>query len=175
VQFEVIPSRVEENAASSLTIRELTICNATRKALDIGRRHPRAVVLGADTLVALDGQVIGKPADMADARRILRRLSGRTHQVCTAVFLCCSARRLTNSFTVVSQVEFRSLTSDQIDAYLAKIDSFDKAGAYAAQGHGTDIIRQIHGSYTNVVGLPMSETLDALRSFGIAPRATVRS
>jgi septum formation protein len=172
VQFRVVPARAVESSSSSLTIRELTTCNATRKAVEVARRFPQQVVLGADTLVALEGQVIGKPADMADAHRILQRLSGRTHQVCTAVFICRAAAGLTSSFTVTSQVQFHSLSDGQIASYLAKIEPLDKAGAYAAQGHGSEIIQQIHGSYTNVVGLPMSETLEALRGFGITPRAT---
>ena len=152
-------------------MREITTWNATRKGMEVARRLPDAVVLGADTLVSLDGQVIGKPTDLADAKRILRRLSGRTHQVCTAVFICSVAGFRTSSFCVVSRVQFRALGEGEIDAYLAKINPLDKAGAYAAQGHGSEIIRQIRGSYTNVVGLPMGETLEALRLFGITPRA----
>jgi septum formation protein len=127
------------------------------------------VVLAADTLVALDGRVIGKPADMPDALAILRRLSGREHQVCTAAFISHAEKRLTHSFYVISHVQFRALDDAEIASYLAKINPLDKAGAYAAQGHGRDIIERIRGSYTNVVGLPMDETLAALRGCGIAP------
>ncbi len=169
IRFKVIPPRAEESSSSSFTIRELTTCNATRKALEVARRFPEAVVLGADTLVALDGRVIGKPADLAEAKRILQRLSGQTHEVCTAVFLCSLAQRRQHSFHVTSQVQFRSLGAQEIAAYLAKIDPLDKAGAYAAQGHGSEIMEEIRGSYTNVVGLPMDETLTALRDFGIGP------
>jgi len=172
LRFDVVTPEVEEIVSEALTIRELTTCNATRKAAAVARRLPAAVVVGADTLVALDGRVIGKPADLREATRILKRLSSRTHQVCTAVFICSAARRQASSFCVVSQVQFRALDDAAIDAYLAKIEPLDKAGAYAAQGHGSEIIQQIHGSYTNVVGLPMSETLEALRGFRIIPRAT---
>jgi septum formation protein len=126
-------------------------------------------VLGADTLVALEGEPIGKPRNLKEAAKILRRLSGREHEVCTAV--CVVAGRRMMNFQLTSRVRFHSLTSEQIDAYLEKIDPLDKAGAYAAQGHGGEIIRGIRGSYTNVVGLPMGETLRALATFGLRPAA----
>ena len=168
VEFKVVSSDAPESVSTALSIRELTTLNATRKALAVARRHRGAVVLAADTLVALDGRVIGKPADMADAAAILRRLRGREHQVCTCVFICRAPGEM-HSFCVTSHVQFRPLTETQISAYLAKINPLDKAGAYAAQGHGRDIIQRIRGSYTNVVGLPMDETLTALRRFGIEP------
>jgi len=154
-----------------LTIRELTAGNAARKAMAVARLHSETVVLGADTLVALDGVLIGKPANLKHAFRILQRLSGREHTVCTGVFICSLSRREKLSFQVVSQVRFRMLEATEIHAYLAEIDPLDKAGAYAAQGQGAKIIAQIRGSYTNVVGLPMGETLRALRQFGIQPEA----
>ncbi len=169
VGFEVVSPDAPESESTALSIRELTTLNATRKARAVAQREPDAVVLAADTLVALDGRVIGKPADLNDAIAILRRLSGREHQVCTSVFVCRAAARKTKSFHVLSHVQFRSLNDAEIASYLAKINPLDKAGAYAAQGHGREIIARIRGSYTNVVGLPMDETLAALREFGIEP------
>jgi septum formation protein len=160
---------VAELSVASFTIRELTICNATRKALAIARSRPDAVVLGADTLVALDGEVIGKPVDLAHAKDILRRLSGRAHEVRTAVFICHLARGQAHSFQEVSRVHFRKLDRSAISKYLAKINPLDKAGAYAAQGHGTEIIERIEGSSSNVIGLPMEKTRCVLRLFGIKP------
>ena len=168
-RFEVVSPGVPETASPALTIRELTTCNATRKAMEVARARPDAVVLGADTLVALKGHVIGKPASLRQAATMLRRLSGREHQVCTAVFICSGGGRRASSFCVVSQVQFRVLNDAEIAAYHAKIDPLDKAGAYAAQGHGGEIISGIRGSYTNVVGLPMGETLAELRRFGVTP------
>jgi septum formation protein len=168
-EFELVEPSVTELSVASLTIRELTICNATRKALAIARNCHDAVVLGADTLVALDGEVIGKPRDLAHAKEILRRLSGRSHEVRTAVFICHLARGQSRSFQEVSRVHFRELDRGAISKYLAKIDPLDKAGAYAAQGHGTEIIARIEGSYSNVVGLPMEQTTRVLRLFGITP------
>jgi septum formation protein len=174
IDFEVFAPHVPENESRALSIAELTTFNAARKAIAVARQRPDAVVLGADTLVALDGEVIGKPADIEDAVRILRRLSGREHQVCTAVCVCAPARVRTTNFRVISHVQVRTLSDAQIYAYFAKIDPLDKAGAYAAQGHGAEIIRGVRGSYTNVVGLPIEETLSALRVFGIGPAPTTR-
>jgi septum formation protein len=169
LQFEVVPAGVAESDNSSLTIQELTALNASRKARAVARKFRDAVVLGADTLVALDGGIIGKPANMREAFKILHRLSAREHQVCTSVFICAAQQRAQISFYTISHVRFKLLNDDEIHAYLAKIDPLDKAGAYAAQASGSDVIGRIRGSYTNVVGLPMGETLRALRPFGIKP------
>ena len=168
-EFEVVSPPGEEVAHTWFTIRELTICNATRKALRVAETLPEAVVLAADTLVTIDGQVLGKPADIEDAVRILRQLSGRIHEVWTAVFIRHTARGKTRSFHEISRVHFRELSERAIRDYLAKVNPLDKAGAYAAQGHGTEIIERIEGSYSNVVGLPMEETTRALRDFEITP------
>lgn len=167
--FEVVAPSVQELAHDWLTIRELTICNAARKAVAAVKLGGDAVVLAADTLVAIDGEVIGKPADIEDAVAILRRLSGRAHEVWTGVRIVDSARRRMKSFGEISRVQFRKLDERAIRNYLAKIDPLDKAGAYAAQGHGTEIIERIDGSYSNVVGLPMEKTGRALRAFGVTP------
>lgn len=167
LQFEVIVPKVAETSGPALTIRELTTWNAMRKALDVARQRPGAAVLGADTLVALDDRIIGKPGDLSEARAILGHLSGRVHEVCTAVFICSQGRAQTRSFYVFSRVKFRELNEREITRYLAKVNPLDKAGAYAAQGHGAEIIQEIRGSYSNVVGLPMEETLRVLREFGL--------
>lgn len=166
-EFEIARPQGAESESTELSMRELTTLNATRKAFEIARAFPTAVVLGADTLVSLQGVVIGKPVDFADAIRIIQRLRGQTHQVCTSVFICARAAGKTKSFFVVSHVTFRALDDPAIVRYLERIDPLDKAGAYAAQGNGAEIIESIRGSYTNVVGLPMEETIRALREFGI--------
>ena len=165
--FEVVSPQVEEVSSGWLTIRELTVCNATRKAWSTAKSLPHAVVLGADTLVTIDDEVLGKPEDLEDAARILRLLSGRSHQVWTAVSLCHLARGKSRSFCVVSRVKFRPLTDHEIKNYFAKVNPLDKAGAYAAQGHGQVIIERIDGSFSNVVGLPMEITARQLGAFGI--------
>ena len=168
-EFEIISPPDDEVSHDCLTIRELTIWNATRKALRIAKTLPEAVVLAADTLVTIDGRVLGKPVDIEDAVKILRLLSGRIHEVWTAVCISHRARARSHSFQEISRVHFRELGEPAIRDYLAKVNPLDKAGAYAAQGHGTEIIERIEGSYSNVVGLPMEETTRALRDFGVTP------
>ena len=171
-EFESLSPRVAEKFDLDLTLRELTAWNAIRKGISIARAHPHKVVLAADTLIALNDDIIGKPADFSEAAQILRRLSGRTHEVCSAVFICHFAAGRTAAFHEISRVRFRRLSSALIDNYLAKVHPLDKAGAYAAQGHGAEIIAKINGSYTNVVGLPMEQTVVALAEFGIQPKST---
>lgn len=171
-EFEVVAPPVEEASHPWLTVRELTVCNARRKASLVAENMPGAVVLGADTLVSIDDQVLGKPANLKEATQILRRLSGRSHAVWTGVCLCHLALGKSQTFCAVSRVEFRDLTDRAIQDYFEKVNPLDKAGAYAAQGHGKQIIKRIKGSYSNVVGLPMERTLPALAAFGITPAAT---
>lgn len=168
-EFESVSPRVRERFDVDLTLSELTLCNAIRKGISIARKCPDKVVLAADTLVALEGKVIGKPSDLADARKILGRLSGRAHQVCSAVFVCHLAGARSTSFSEISRVRFHRLSPSKIDNYFSKVNPLDKAGAYAAQGHGAEIIAGIEGSFTNVVGLPIEQTVRVLREFGIVP------
>jgi septum formation protein len=169
-ELEVVAPAVFEISNRALTLREITLCNATRKGLAVARAQPGSLVLGADTLIALDDEVIGKPADLTEATLILRRLSGRTHEVCSAVFICNRESSRTTTFHEISHVRFRRLSKNAIRDYITRVNPLDKAGAYGAQGHGAEIIAQIDGSFTNVVGLPMEKTIAALRAFGLKPR-----
>ena len=171
-EFETVSPLVAEKFDVHLTLRELTMWNATRKGISVAREYPDKVVLAADTLIALDGKVIGKPVDFNEAAQTLRRLSSRTHEVCSAVFICLLMTRRSATFHEISRVRFRRLNSAKIDNYFANVDPLDKAGAYAAQGHGSEIIAKIAGSFSNVVGLPMEQTCLMLRQFGVAPCRT---
>ena len=166
-EFEVVGPPISELAVAQLSLRELTIANATRKAMAVARIHRRRVVLAADTLVAMEGEIIGKPSDLNHARMILRRLSGRTHDVCTAVYIVGPRARI--SFAEISQVRFRKLTESDITRYFKVVNPIDKAGAYAAQAVGRSIIASVEGSFTNVIGLPMESTTEALAEFGLQP------
>jgi septum formation protein len=168
-EFDVISPTVAEVSCDWLTIRETTLCNARRKAWSVAQTLPGAVVLGADTLVSIDDQMLGKPANLKQAAQILRRLSGRSHEVWTGVCLRHFALGKSESFAVVSRVEFHDLTDRAIQDYFEKVNPLDKAGAYAAQGHGKEIIKRIEGSYSNVVGLPMEMTAHMLGVYGINP------
>jgi septum formation protein len=169
--FEVVAPVVEEFHSENLTLREATCYNALRKGLAVARAYPDRVVLAADTLVALDHQVIGKPADRAEAVRHLRLLSGRTHLVASGVFVADLRRGKSLAFSVLSRVVFKALSDRMIEEYLATIDPLDKAGGYAAQGTGRAIIARIIGSRSNVIGLPLEKTGVALELFEIRPPA----
>jgi septum formation protein len=168
-KFQIARAAVAERFDRNLTLRELTLYNAARKGLFVARSQPHAVVLAADTLVAIDDEIIGKPADLKRAGKILRRLSGRTHDVCTSVAIFQLSKARVSIFCEISYVHFRTLTTNAIRAYLAKVNPLDKAGAYAAQDIGSEIIESIDGSFTNVVGLPMERTTAELRRFAIEP------
>jgi septum formation protein len=155
VQFQVVPSRAEEVHHAQLTAGELCRINAHRKARSIAKQFPEALVLGADTLVYLGTTLFGKPASRRGARAMLAQLQGRTHQVVTGVCLYHRHQHRCRIFAEHTTVSFRPLSAAQIDAYLARINPLDKAGAYAIQEHGERIVAKISGSFSNVVGLPV--------------------
>lgn len=164
--FETLPVDVQEAHDASLTPDELTIANAADKAIAGSRLRPEALVIGADTLVYLDGEPLGKPRDMADAVAMISRLSGKAHHVCTGVALA-KGGVLVRSFAVISHVVFKSLTREVIDHYYSLVNPLDKAGAYAIQEHGDMIIDHTEGSWTNIVGLPMERLQAELSSLGL--------
>jgi septum formation protein len=159
--FEAIASPVEELHDAGMDFRKLCETNAERKARDVASRHPCHWIIGADTLVSLDGIPLGKPRDQDDARAMLRALSGRINHVCTGVCVIDPTGKA-DVFHELTEVEFRPLTEEMIIAYMAKVNTLDKAGAYAAQEHGDDIICAIRGDFTNVVGLPMNRLREFL-------------
>ena len=139
--------------------------NAMRKAEAVAKLNPQALVIGADTVIRFEGETIGKPAGLEDAKRILARLSGRTHDVATGVCVRCVEADILVRFEEATHVTFRTLTPDAIDKYVRDVNVLDKAGAYAIQEHGEDIIESIDGSLTNVIGLPverLKETFEYL-------------
>ena len=164
-EFQIVPSDAEEVAHEHLSPLEICQLNAHRKARAVAKQIPDALVLGADTLVFLAGEIMGKPRDMADACRMLGRLQGRTHQVVTGVSLIHLRRHRERLFAVSTDVTFRPLTAVQIVGYLSKINPLDKAGAYAIQEHGDLIVSEISGSYSNVVGLPVERVAAELAAW----------
>ncbi len=165
VEFEVVPAAIPELHDEALTAREVSLLNAHRKARAVAKRFPDRVVLGADTLVVRGRRLYGKPVDLAHARRMMAELAGHTHQVVTGVCLLRLRNHRERLFAEITDVTFRALDAQQIDAYLAGIDPLDKAGAYAIQNHGDRIVAEIAGSYSNVVGLPVERVLEALRGW----------
>jgi septum formation protein len=168
-EFEIAPPRLAERFDAAFTLRELTVWNAVRKGMSIAQTRPDAVVIAADTLVALGNEIVGKPSDLEEAAQMLQRLSGQTHEVCSAVLIYHQTSGRSSLFHDISRVRFHRLNRAIIKRYLAKVNPLDKAGAYAAQGSGGEIIAKIEGSFTNVVGLPMEKTIAALAKFGIRP------
>ena len=151
--FEVLPAQGEETAPEGLAPDALVARLALQKAREVAALRPEATVIGADTVVALDGQVLGKPSDEEEAREMLSALSGRRHQVSTGMAVLSGGQAFTH--VECTQVEFRPLTAEEIAAYVATGESMDKAGAYGIQGRACVFIRGIQGDYYNVVGLPV--------------------
>ena len=165
--FEAVPAEVQEWDDASAQPGELVLHNAALKAQWVAERQPGRLILGADTAVALEGAVLGKPRDLGQARQMLASLSGRLHRVHTGLVLLCPQCRVDERWEVVSEVIFKELNQGQIEDYLSRVDVLDKAGAYAIQGLGSFLVKSVRGSYTNVVGLPMAETMTCLRRAGI--------
>jgi len=165
--FSVVPSNFDESSISlaspGLYAREL----AESKAREISEKYPEAWVIGADTIVLIDGIILGKPESRDEARTMLYRLSGQTHQVLTGYCICCKSSGKFFSETVKTDVTFKKLTEEEIEWYIHTDEPFDKAGAYAVQGLGTFLVKAIHGSYTNVVGLPVCEVIEYLIREGV--------
>jgi septum formation protein len=153
--FEVEPAEVTEVAPEHLTAGEIVLFNARLKAEAVARLHPQAWVLGVDTLVGFGGRIFGKPADMAEAQTMLAELNGRQHEVFSGVWLSCRERGRQRGLVEITRVRFHQLTPQQRLAYLRRIGPLDKAGAYAAQDDGGELIESFEGSFSNVIGLPM--------------------
>ena len=164
IGFEVMPADVDEQVLPREAPEAYVRRVAESKAAAIAARAPRALVLGADTTVVVGKEILGKPVDEADARRMLQALSGRTHEVLTAVTLAGGAEPAGLATRVATTaVEFAAMTGDEIDWYVATGEPMDKAGAYAIQGRASRFVTRIAGSYSNVVGLPVAVVYDLLR------------
>ena len=169
LKFEVRPSTIEERARAGESPEKLAERLAREKALDVARelaQGPARPVLGADTIVVLDGEVLGKPRDEAHAVEMLSRLVGRTHRVMTGIALAWTDGRSLESRVLTSEVEMRPATRAELIEYVALGESLDKAGAYALQGGAIQFVTRVVGSRSNVIGLPREETLALLERSG---------
>jgi nucleoside triphosphate pyrophosphatase len=167
LKFTVIPSDFDENSVSLSSPETYVKVLAEAKATDVSKTYPESWVIGADTIVVINGTILGKPDSKEQARTMLKRLSGKTHQVYTGYCICCHAKERSFSNTVKTDVFFKNLADNEIEWYINTSEPFDKAGAYAIQGLGTFIVKSIKGSYTNVVGLPVCEVIEFLIQEGI--------
>ena len=171
LSFSVAVADIDETPRRGEKVDDLVSRLAHSKALTVESQG--AWVLAADTLVSVDGNILGKPSSRDEAKQMLETLSGRAHSVWGGVCLHHGDRKQTERFVVESEVCFRSLTDLEIEAYLQTEESSDKAGAYAIQGFAAGFVQSLRGSYTNVVGLPLAETLQALLGHAvIAPCST---
>ena len=167
LDFKIIPSQFDESSVTQTVPDTYALTLSAAKADDIAAHHPDAWVIGADTIVLINGTILGKPMDRSDARQMLQQLSGQTHQVYTGVTICSVNHAVRFSEAVRTDVTFKGLSKDEIEWYIRTDEPFDKAGGYAIQGLGTSLVKQISGSYTNVVGLPVCEVMDFLRKQGV--------
>ncbi len=165
LDFQVLPSSAEEIRSEHLTAGELAQVNAYRKARAISKKHPDALVMGMDTLVTLNNKIYGKPANLAEAHKMLAALEGQIHQVVTGVCLIHLRGHRQRVFAEQTDVKFRPLTMAQIQQYHKKVNPLDKAGAYGIQEKGDLLVEAISGSYTNVVGLPLERLKAELAEF----------
>lgn len=167
-EFTIVPAEVTEHEAPDADPREMVRHNAALKADWVASRHPQATIIGADTTVFIGSTVLNKPRDDAEARAMLRMLSGRTHTVFTGVAVRRLADGLKLERGVASEVSFKTLDEAAIELYLSRVHTLDKAGGYAIQEHGELIVAGYTGSLTNIVGLPVEEMKQLLTQAGLA-------
>lgn len=161
--FTVQPAKMDEIVPEGMSVLDRPGYLATEKAKVIAQENPNALVIGSDTAVILGEDMLGKPADAEDARKMLQALSGNTHLVITGCCLIYQGK--VRTFYEATKVEFYDLTPEEIDAYIATGEPFDKAGAYGIQGKGGLLVKNISGDYYNVVGLPVARLRKELTAF----------
>jgi septum formation protein len=152
---KIVPANVNEDFSSDITAEQVPEMLAVRKAAYVAKEYPNNTVIGCDTSVIVDGEILGKPADDTDAKRMLNLLSGKTHQVITGCAIFKNGRSL--SFSETTDVTFYALTAEEIEKYVSTGEPMDKAGAYGIQGYGSLLVKGICGDYFNVVGLPVGK------------------
>jgi septum formation protein len=163
LDFDVIPGNIDETFRPEETPREHVLRLSEEKALSVARCHPDAWILGADTIVVVTGEVLGKPGSPAEAKGMLKKLSGREHEVFTGFSIVRQDQGIRIREVVESSVLFREIADDEMAWYTGTEEPYDKAGGYAVQGMGGCFIREIRGSCTNVMGLPLCEVVGALK------------
>jgi septum formation protein len=168
LSFEVDPADIDESTRPGESPDKYVARLAAEKAERVASRHQGwFAVLAADTTVEIDGRALEKPVDLEDSARMLRTLRGREHVVHTGVALCVSPDGQLGTRTVSTRVRFREFSDETLAAYVASGEGLDKAGAYGIQDLGSALVSELHGSYTNVVGLPAAETIELLQHLGV--------
>jgi septum formation protein len=170
IAHEVDPADIDESVRAGESDTDYALRLATEKGVAVAARHPDALVIAADTIVVVDGRIFGKPVDGADACRMLRVLSGRTHVVHTAVAVVRDAGRRVESEVESTRVTFRELDDSEVAAYVATGEPMDKAGAYGIQGYGATIVERVEGDYFTVMGLALRQLVSLLERAGVPYR-----
>jgi len=170
LHFRVIPSQVKESNFEALPPAAYAKTLAEAKAKDVALKHPDSWVIGADSIVVIEGVILEKPVSISDARRMMGLLNGNTHQVLTGYAIFHAGDSRVFSDVEITEVTFKRMTDEEMEWYIQTPEPYDKAGGYAIQGLGSFMVRQIKGSYTNVVGLPVCEVLDQLYRLGAISR-----
>ena len=168
LSFAVVRSTLLESNQGGMKPLVHATYFAESKAKEVANRYRHNWVLGADTIVVLGEEILGKPADFAEASSMLSRLSGQSHHVITGICLVHASMEVVESEWIETKVSMRSLSVEDIEGYVRTGEPMDKAGAYGIQGIGGCLVKRIEGSYSNVVGLPLCETLELLRRHGVA-------
>jgi MAF protein len=163
LKFKTIPAHVDEDYIEGESPQQHVRRLAQEKAQLIARKYPRAWVLGADTIVVIDGLILGKPKNKTQAKEMLKKLSGREHKVFTGFTIAHVASKIKQTKVIQSAVKFKTISAAELEWYIACDEPYDKAGGYAVQGRGAYFIQSIRGSYTNVIGLPLCEVLETLK------------
>jgi septum formation protein len=167
ISFSIIPPDIDERRKRDETIRDYALRIAHEKAKKVGTHFPDKWVIGADTIVVHKGKVLGKPKSEAEAMEMLTALRGKWHKVLTGYCILNMSKQASYQDVVETKVFIKDLTDEEIRRYIKTSEPFDKAGSYAVQGKGGFMVKEIKGSYSNVVGLPICEITDILLSLGI--------
>lgn len=167
LDFEILVAGIDEVVQHGESPEDFVLRTAIEKASDITAKHPDAWVLGADTIVVCQSEILGKPKDASEAQRMLMRLAGQMHTVLTGFCLKREQENISVSRVIATEVYFSSFTEAIAAAYVATGEPLDKAGAYGIQGRGGVLVEKINGSYSNVVGLPLVETIDEMLRFKV--------
>ena len=168
LKFEIDPSNYEEDMSLKMEPLKLVEYLSLGKAKDVAERHKDAIIVSADTIVTLDGEVFGKPKTAERAKYVLCKFSGKAHTVLTGFTIIDTETNKQITKSVETKVYFKSLSEKEIDAYIATGEPLDKAGGYAIQGLAALFIEKIEGDYFNIVGLPIFPLMEALKTFGIS-------
>lgn len=167
LDFTCLPADIDETPISGELPADFARRLAAEKAETVAALHPKSWVIGADTVVTLNGQIIGKPADAAHALDVLRALQGQTHQVITGLALICQQEGSAETLAETSEVTFANFSDAVLAAYIRTGESFDKAGAYGIQSGGAFLVQSLRGSCSNVIGLPLSTCVALLLRCGV--------